>query len=68
MIIVLKTTGKRDDIETYTVLLFDDLDAANKYCKNNTSEYRTKYWKHACIIEQGKEYAADAGWYALEEL
>jgi len=47
-IVVLKTEGKREDVNHVTVMLFENLEDANKYCAENTE--KGKYWSFAEII------------------
>jgi len=53
MITVLKTEGKgRENADFITVMHFDDVLEANKYCEDNT-DLDTKYWSFAEIITPG---------------
>jgi hypothetical protein len=54
--IVLKTTGKNDEVDSVSVFLFDDIEDAEKFCEENTDKDPEKYWQYCDIIEEGKEY------------
>lgn len=54
--IVLKTTGKNDEVDSVSVFLFDDIEAAEKFCDENSDKQPEKYWQHCQIIKEGNEY------------
>ena len=55
-IIVLKTTGKNDEIDSVSVFLFNDIEDAEKFCHENTDKEPEKYWQYCQIIKEGNEY------------
>ncbi len=56
-IIVIRTGGKHESVDTVSVHLFDTKDEAKAFCKEHTDKPMTeKYWRYCEIIEQNKEY------------
>lgn len=58
MIIVLVTSGKRENADCVTVKLFSNKSEAEQFCQATCDdpEEDKKYWKWAEIIEEGREY------------
>jgi hypothetical protein len=58
MIVVLETSGKKDAVENVRVKLFDNRADADEYCLEQTDNPKEeRWWRHAEIIEEGREYA-----------
>lgn len=54
-IIVLEIGGKRDEIDTVKVILFDSMEEASEYREDNTNR-DGKYWTLCKIIDNGFNY------------
>ena len=56
-IIVIRTGGKHESVDTVSVHLFDTKTEAELFCLEYTdSSLDEKYWRYCEIIEQNKEY------------
>lgn len=54
MILVLKTTGKSESVDTVNITLWETRQDADEYCRQNTDEsMEEKYWSYAEIIPEG---------------
>lgn len=53
MYIVLITSGKREDVETASVMLFEGPELAQEYVDSVNQETGTKYWRKAQIVSEG---------------
>lgn len=56
MYIVLRTQGKRDDVDYVCVKTFVTKEEAESFCLANTDEEEEKYWSYAEIITDGNTY------------
>ena len=55
-IIVLVTSGKKEEILTAKVYLFEKMEKANEFIEKINENLEDKYWDFARIIKQGTNY------------
>ena len=67
MIIVLKTSGKRDEVDSIQIHLFHKKERAEKYCEDATDNpMDEKYWTFAEIVKEGLKYEISRYEYSLD--